>query len=108
MRAGRLRHRIDVQQATKTRTASGGYEETWTTVATVWGAVEPLRGREYFENAQVQSEATHRITLRYRAGVSPDDRLRHSTENRIFLPLSVLNRDERNVSLEIMAKEVVG
>lgn len=67
--------------------------------------MEPLRGREYFDNAQVQGEATHRIRIRYRGGITPAWRALWGS--RAFEFVEVLNPSERNRSLEIMAKEVV-
>lgn len=105
MRAGRLRHRLQIQSATKTRTDTGGFTETWTTDATVWGAVEPFRGREYWNNQQMQGEATHRIVLRHRGSVTPANRILFGA--RVFNVIEALNPDERRISLELMAKEVV-
>jgi len=39
-------------------------------VATVWGAVEPLQGKEYFAAGAEQSEVTTRIRIRYREGLN--------------------------------------
>ena len=46
MRAGRLRHRLNLQESTETRNAHGEAIITWATSYTVWGAVEPLSGSE--------------------------------------------------------------
>lgn len=105
MRAGRLRHSVYIQSKANVRTSAGGFTETWSTDATVWAGIEPLRGREYFENAQVKGDATHRIVLRYRGSVTPDNRIVHIEDSRTFQILEVLNPSERDVSLEIMAKE---
>lgn len=107
MRAGRLRHRLYLQQSTQTRTASGGYEDGWATIATIWGAVEPLKGREFFENAQVEGDVTHRIVIRSRAEVTTKHRFIHIEKNRVFNVVSVINPNERDISMEIMAKESV-
>lgn len=106
MRAGRLRHRLEIQAATEARDAAGGVTRTWATEATVWGAVEPFRGREVFEAGQVESEATHRIIVRYRGNLTSDKRIKFGT--RVFNIDFVANRDERNREIEILAVERVG
>ncbi len=75
MRAGDLRHRVTIQQLTTTRDAEGVTTETWTNVATVWAAVEPLQGREYFQAQAVNAEVTTRVRIRYRAGIVPTMRI---------------------------------
>jgi hypothetical protein len=47
---------------TPTQDAYGQPVEGWTTVATVWAAVDMLTGRELFTAQQAQSEATVRMT----------------------------------------------
>ena len=47
MRAGELRHRIDIKVPTTTRDSVGSEVVSWTTLRTVWAAIWPLRGKEY-------------------------------------------------------------
>lgn len=71
MQAGKLRHRVTIQQLVGTRDVDGAVVPTWQNVKTVWGAVEPLRGREFVEAAQLQEEITTRVRIRYRSGIVP-------------------------------------
>lgn len=71
----------------------------------MWAAVEPFRGREYWNNQQVQGEATHKIVMRHRSGITPANRVLWGS--RVFNVIEALNPDERSISIEIMAKEVV-
>ena len=77
MRAGRLRHRLILQSKSESRDAHGGAIITFTTQATVWGAIEPLTGREYFSQQQVQAEAKVRIVIRYQSSVATTWRVKH-------------------------------
>ena len=52
----------------------GAPRSFWHPFAVVMASIEPLSGREYWQASQSQSEATVRITIRYRAGI--DDRIR--------------------------------
>lgn len=103
--AGKLRHRIVIEQPTKTRDPYGAEVETWTPFATVWAAVEPLRGREFFAAQQVNAEVTHRVTLRYIPGVIRA--MRVTFKGRILDMVSPpINVDERNQELQLMCVEV--
>ena len=104
MRAGRLRHRVELQENTPTVDARGDPVPDWSTYATVWAAVEPLSGAELVRFQQVQAETTCRVVMRYNADVSADDKILH--DSRTLQVLSVINRDDRNIELELLCKEV--
>ncbi len=104
MRAARLRHRVTIQQPV---VAVNGYGEritTWSTVATVWAAVEPLRGREFFDAEQVQAEISHRVIMRYRAGMESTMRLLYAT--RVLHIGTIIDVDERHRELQLMCREM--
>lgn len=106
MRAGRLRHRLTVQTATISQNAFGEPVQTWTTLATVWGAVEPLRGAERQRAMQVSATEEVKIVLRHSAtigGIKPDDRILYGSK--VYDISAVMNIDERNRELNVMAKE---
>ena len=75
MQAGKLRHRVQIQAPTDVRDDHGGNTRTWTTIATVWGSVEPLSGRELFEAQQVHARAAVRIRVRHYEGLTTKHRL---------------------------------
>jgi len=104
MDAGRMRHRVSIQQVTETKDTYGATTRTWATIATVWAAIEPIAGREYFYAQQVQSNVSHRVTIRHRAGVTPKMRIMH--DSRTFEIESVRNLGERDRWLELMCSEV--
>lgn len=68
--AGRLDQRVTLQQKSVTRDDIGGEVVTWVDVATLWAAVQPVRGREYIALRAAQSDITTKITIRYRSGVT--------------------------------------
>ncbi len=102
--ADNLRHRITLQTLTRTADAGGGYSETWTDTATVWASIEPLNGYERFQAQQMEAGLSHKITMRYRTGVSPVMRVKFGA--RIFRIHAVLNPDERNERLVLTCAEV--
>lgn len=78
--AGKLRHRVLIQQQVTTKDEDGVQTTTWVDVATVWASVEPLSAREFIQSGQTHSAVTARITMRYRDGLSPSMRLVHRGE----------------------------
>ncbi|NLW92374.1 MAG: phage head closure protein [Syntrophomonadaceae bacterium] len=104
MRAGELKKRITIQRETFVK-ASGSYEHvsTWTDVATVWAAVEPLRGREYFQALETHSEEIIRIKIRYRSGITNEMRVKYG--KRLLYIQSVIDVNERHQELELLCVE---
>ena len=105
MRAGELRHRVTIQQKIVTRDTFGGEVVTWADVATVWAAVEPLRGREFLDAKQIQAETAYRVRMRYRSDVDTDMRI--VWDSRTLEITAVLDVDGRGRELELMCREVV-
>ena len=78
MKAGDLDQRVTVERL------QGGVDElgqplpdTWAPVFTAWAEVSPLVGREYLAAAALVAEVTARIRMRYRPGVTSQDRVIH-------------------------------
>jgi SPP1 family predicted phage head-tail adaptor len=106
MRAGKLRHRLTIQEYSKADDSFGEPIKTWaniSSVPTVWGSIEPISGNEFFTARQIASETTHRITIRYKEGL--DNKMRFKFGSRYFYILSVLDKDEKGVEMEIMCRE---
>lgn len=105
MKIGKLQRRITIQEYVTARDSFGAEVPTWVDVATVWASVTPVSGKEYFASAQVNAEATTKITMRYLAGITP--KMRVVFEARTFEIISLLNFEERNIELNLMCKERV-
>lgn len=105
MRAGRLRHRVTVEQLLVTDDGYGGQSQAWSTFATVWASVEPLQGREYFQAQQAQATVTHKVTMRHLDGVTHDMRVKHGS--RALNIVSVIDTEERGRELVLMCEEAV-
>ena len=75
-----------------------------TTLATVWANIRPLTGRELFTAQQRAAEVTHFITMRH-PGLTVTPEMKLTYGSRTFDILSVLNLEEMNVTLQILAKE---
>lgn len=94
MRIGKMRHRVALQSRAATQAGTGQPTGAWSTVATVWASIEPLQGRELVAAMAAQSELTHRVTLRYRSGITT--KMRVSYGGRFFNIHAVRNSEERN------------
>lgn len=111
MRAGRLRHRVRLQRRVETQQATGEITWSWADLAEVWASVEPVAGREYFAAAQVQSEITTRIRIRYRPGLNAKLRVVFIAEPgspgevKYYDVRSVINYAERDREVHLMCTE---
>lgn len=65
IRAGKLRHIVQVQERSTAKDALGGRVDTWTTVATVRASIEPLNAKEAFAGSGEYADLTHRVRLRF-------------------------------------------
>lgn len=76
--AGRLRHRVLIQNPVESQDpVSGALITTWVDLATVFAEVAPSSAREFVAAQAIDSEVTARITIRHRAGVTDKSRIVH-------------------------------
>ena len=101
-KGGELRHRISHQQGTSVRTGLNT-TTTFNTVATIWGGMKKLVGREVERAKQIHAEAEFEFRFRYFATLNEKDRLMF--KGRVFEVLDVNNVEERNIELVVLAKE---
>lgn len=78
LHAGRLRHRVTIERRITTQDSNGDVVVEWEPlVENEPAAIEPLSVRDFIASQAVQSEITTRITIRHRAGLTSDMRIRH-------------------------------
>lgn len=73
---GALRRRLLLEAPVEMPDGAGGRLTVFETVAAVWAQVEWLSGNERWRGDRPEQAASHRITLRWRAGVDTGQRLR--------------------------------
>ena len=78
--------------------------QPWGTPTTRWVGVRQLSAREIERAAMLYAEATHLVTMRYVAGVTPV-KMRGKVGSRVFNFGAVNNVNEANIKLEILACE---
>jgi SPP1 family predicted phage head-tail adaptor len=104
MEAGKLRHKVTLEQLDTGQDSAGAVERSWSDFARdIWASVEPLSGREYFQAQQVASETSVRVRIRYRSGVLPTMRVVYG--DRRFEILAVIDPEERHRELQLMCSE---
>ena len=108
LRAGQLTRRLTLQSLSTTLDSYGISVPTWTNVTTVWADIQPLTGQERLSAAQLVSEVTHQLTVRY-SSLLADTRVvagyRALYKGRIFNIHAALNEDESNVLVTLLASE---
>lgn len=105
MDINRLRHRVTIEENQGTTNDGGGNRlPNWVPIATVWAEVRPANGSEVTIAEKRGQELTHIVTIRYRPGI---DKTKHriNFKGRIFHIEYIINKEERNVELEIHCRE---
>jgi len=99
-----LRHRVDIQTATRSSDSEGGVSTSWATVtAGVPASVDPIQARQQFQNRSVNVDATHIIKMR--ADVSLVETQQILWGSRVFEILTVENITEISEMYYITTKE---
>lgn len=108
MQAGKLRHRVTLQEfviGSPAVNAIGEPAGAWAEWATVYAAVEPMAGRELLAAQQISAETTGRIRIRYREGVTEEMRVVFGSL--IYDITGILDPEERHIELVLYTKQGV-
>ena len=104
-RTGVLNKRLTIQQATEVIDTFGEPDQTWSTLAVVWGKVKPISAAETYSAQQVGMTVNHEVWIRHRSGVIPKMRILFGT--RTLEIDGVVNLDERGDFMILKCFEVV-
>jgi len=108
LNAGRLNKRFDIEKPVAGYPAVNSFGEkniVWEKVATTWGSVEPISGREFWAQQQVQSEITVRFRVRYRTDILNGMRIVYS--GAYYAIKSIIDPLEKHEELQLMCSEGV-
>lgn len=105
MRAGKLRHVVELQRVSTGLDSHGEETKTWTTLATVRASVWPLSGREFIAAQTAQAELTARIEIRARPdlALTPKDRIKFGA--RLFDIKHIVDVGGRGVEWQLFVTE---
>lgn len=98
-----FRHRVTLQTLTETADGSGGFTSSWADTVSVWASITPASGYERAQGQQLEAIITHKMMMRYMAGLNTKQRIKFG--DRYFSITSIINLDEANRFLQIMAAE---
>lgn len=102
MQAGRLRHRLTIEQRSASRDALGGQSTAWETFATVWGDAQPSRGVEFVSLRAAQSDISIKFTIRHMEGITPAMRVQWAGNP--YPIVQIINVNGRDRTLELMCQ----
>lgn len=78
MKGGSLRHYITIQSRSEALNEAGETEWFFTDWQPMWASIEPIAGREFLQAAQIGSNLSDKIRIRYFPGVTPKMRAKHA------------------------------
>lgn len=103
---GKFLHKVTAQDFSTVSDGAGGLTQTYSDTHTFFAEIEPLEGREAIEAEQLIGKQGYKFTTRYSsevANIDNESRLKFGT--RFFNIHSVVNLDEQNEFLQIVAWE---
>lgn len=106
---GDLNKRITIQYPVETSDGGGSFTTSWEDLITIWAAIWPTSAKEMIRSMSNTLEVTHRIRVRYRSDILHNYRIKFKTRfaTRYFNIVSLINPNEHNQWLDIMAKEML-
>lgn len=104
VRAGSLRHQIEIQSQATTTDAAGQITGAWTTYRTCFAEVLDASGAESIRGTQVDATTTHVVRMRYPQGQFPTakDRVVHDSRNLNIRSVQRKDSHERELWLHCM------
>jgi len=89
--AGKLRHRVVLQELQEVSDSSGNYQNDqgepnteWVTLGTYWAAINPLSAREFIAAQSEQSKISARIVMRFNPVIDATMRLYHAAKGQYY------------------------
>ncbi|AHM56406.1 hypothetical protein EAL2_c11080 [Peptoclostridium acidaminophilum DSM 3953] len=103
MNPGILRHRITIQKHSAAENEIGektvGYQDDYS----LWARVEPASARDIERLGKTETEVSHKILIRHKAGITSSNRI--TFKGRIFDIVGIINAGEQNKTLSIFCVE---
>lgn len=100
MKAGKLRHKIIIEEPTETQDAYGQPVKTWTTFKTRRASYNNLSGNEKFVSQQVNSESKVAFTVRHITGVTTKMRIYFDSRYFNILYVNDINGIDKMLRIE--------
>lgn len=108
IQAGKLNKRVEISYLATGSPAVDDFgmpNTSWEELCTVWAAVEPISGREFWAQQQVQSEITVKIRVRYRNDITEGMQAEYNSKT--YTIKNVIDYKESHKELWLMCSEGV-
>lgn len=105
MRAGKLRHTVELQRPVTTLDDAGQEVLTWETFKKLKAEIKPTAGSEAWNANTVEAFESRTIRIRYTPNLTTQHRIRVCTTGKIYSIRAILNWEERNRELLINTVE---
>jgi SPP1 family predicted phage head-tail adaptor len=102
---GAMRELITFESYTTSSDGGGGVTRAWSTATTAYAHVVKANASEAYKQGGIQEQGLWRFTMRYTAGITTEYRI--SWDSKVFNIRSIINEDERDKFLVILAEEGV-
>lgn len=114
LNAGKLRHRITIQQEVSIEDSAGDVQDDigslrteWQNVVTVWAEIAPLSGRDFIASQSEQHQIKARITIRHRSINTKQRVLDDATGDIYHIEAILPDKDSGREYLTLMCSEGV-
>ncbi|HZG82707.1 MAG TPA: phage head closure protein [Brevibacillus sp.] len=99
----RLNKRVTIRRQIWSDNSMGEREQSWEDYLTLWAAVEPLRGQEFFVAQRSEADVTTRIRIRYRDDIDRSMMVRCNGVE--FEIMYIIHPEFGKRELQLMCKE---
>ena len=108
MDIGKLNRRIEVLKYEVQKDLFGGEDGEWVAVDRLWAFIQPVSGKEFFSEQQVQAEVTTTITIRYNPRINVMNRVKYQDKLYEIIGVSDEYTDHRATVLNCKEMTSVG
>jgi SPP1 family predicted phage head-tail adaptor len=108
-RAGKLRHKVSIQTATKTTDQFGATVTTWTTAVKVMAAIGPITNTTVALSFGQEAVGMVQVVCQYRSSLTIGNRIQFTRKgvNRTFNIVGVHDQEFRQRMCVVFCKELV-
>ena len=101
---------IIIEELSNSGDGFGGYKPAWFSKYVTWAQFKPLYNKKFFGHEiavskQLNSVNYYEFVLRYREGVT--NKMRIKLKNKYFSVVKVIDTDQQQKFLEIIAQEII-
>lgn len=103
-----LSRQVELQERVLAADGAGGFDQSWSTLGTLWAAFDARSGRERVVGGRTISGVTYRVTVRAAPAGSPSrphPEQRFVDGNRVYSILAVADEDPEGLYLTCWTEE---